>query len=120
MSKSTLVRTKLESGPTAFDHFNNFVPNPIQGEPMKVASDVVLPQLEVKGSTMAYREAGNPEAPVALFLHGNPTSSYIWRNVMISLGLANLENRISSIGLPIMFATSMRSSKRRELGRLTS
>jgi len=31
---------------------------------------------------MAYREAGNPEAPVALFLHGNPTSSYIWRNII--------------------------------------
>ena len=31
---------------------------------------------------MAYREAGNTEAPVALFLHGNPTSSYIWRNIL--------------------------------------
>lgn len=27
---------------------------------------------------MAYREAAKPHAPVALFLHGNPTSSYIW------------------------------------------
>jgi haloalkane dehalogenase len=43
--------------------------------------DVVLPRVNVLGSTMAYREAGNPEAPKALFLHGNPTSSYIWRNV---------------------------------------
>src|SRR6266567_6855668 len=49
---------------------------------MTVRSDVVLPQVNVLGSTMAYREAGNPEAPVALFLHGNPTSSYIWRNVI--------------------------------------
>jgi haloalkane dehalogenase len=40
---------------------------------MKVPYDVVLPQLNVLGSTMAYREAGNPEAAVALFLHGNPT-----------------------------------------------
>jgi haloalkane dehalogenase len=31
---------------------------------------------------MAYREAGNLEAPVVLFLHGNPTSSYVWRNVL--------------------------------------
>jgi haloalkane dehalogenase len=31
---------------------------------------------------MAYREAGDREAPVALFLHGNPTSSYIWRNIL--------------------------------------
>jgi haloalkane dehalogenase len=49
---------------------------------MKVPHDVALPQLSVLDSTMAYREAGNPEAPVALFLHGNPTSSYIWRNIL--------------------------------------
>ena len=33
-------------------------------------------------STMAYREMGRPGAQVALFVHGNPTSSYIWRNVI--------------------------------------
>ena len=49
---------------------------------MKVPYDVVLPQVNVLGSTMAYREAGNPDAPVTLFLHGNPTSSYIWRNII--------------------------------------
>jgi len=49
---------------------------------MTVRSDVVLPQVNVLGSTMAYREAGNLEAPAALFLHGNPTSSYIWRNII--------------------------------------
>jgi len=49
---------------------------------MKVPYDVELPQVNVLGSNMAFREAGNPEAPVALFLHGNPTSSYIWRNVI--------------------------------------
>ena len=49
---------------------------------MTVLHDVVLPQVNVLGSTMAYREAGNPEAPVALFLHGNPTSSYLWRNII--------------------------------------
>jgi haloalkane dehalogenase len=49
---------------------------------MTALSDIALPQLNVLDSTMAYREAGSPEDPVALFLHGNPTSSYIWRNVM--------------------------------------
>ena len=48
---------------------------------MKVPYDVVLPQVSVLDSTMAYREAGNPDAPVALFLHGNPTSSYIWLKI---------------------------------------
>jgi anti-sigma regulatory factor (Ser/Thr protein kinase) len=32
---------------------------------MKVPYEVVLPQVNVLGSTMAYREAGNPDAPVA-------------------------------------------------------
>jgi haloalkane dehalogenase len=35
----------------------------------------------VGGKRMAYVELGEGE-PVFLFLHGNPTSSYLWRNVM--------------------------------------
>jgi haloalkane dehalogenase len=31
---------------------------------------------------MAYREAGSPASPTVLFLHGNPTSSYLWRNII--------------------------------------
>jgi haloalkane dehalogenase len=44
--------------------------------------DVSLPKLPVLDSEMAYREAGRTDAPVALFLHGNPSSSYIWRNII--------------------------------------
>jgi len=45
--------------------------------------DQLLPRVEVRDSFMAYRTAGDdPDAPVALFLHGNPTSSYIWRNII--------------------------------------
>lgn len=47
-----------------------------------MSTDITLPQLPVLGSTMAYREIRRLGAPVALFLHGNPTSSYIWRNIM--------------------------------------
>ena len=36
--------------------------------------------VQVLGSRMAYAEAG--EGPVVLFQHGNPTSSYLWRNVI--------------------------------------
>ncbi len=36
--------------------------------------------VEVNGSTMAYVDEG--EGPVVLFLHGNPTSSYLWRNII--------------------------------------
>lgn len=45
-------------------------------------SDARLPQLAVLDSTMAYREAGQAGLPVALFLHGNPTSSFLWRDVI--------------------------------------
>lgn len=45
-------------------------------------SDVRLPTVAVLDSQMAYREAGRTDAPIALFLHGNPTSSYIWRNIL--------------------------------------
>jgi haloalkane dehalogenase len=45
-------------------------------------ADITLRHHTVLGSTMACRESGDGDAPVALFLHGNPTSSYIWRNIM--------------------------------------
>src|SRR3546814_1416683 len=44
--------------------------------------DIVLPRVEVLGHRMAYRVMGQLPKPVVLFLHGNPTSSYIWRNIM--------------------------------------
>ena len=36
--------------------------------------------VEVNGRKMAYVEEG--EGDPIVFLHGNPTSSYLWRNVM--------------------------------------
>jgi len=41
-----------------------------------------LPRVEVLSSYMAYRDVGPKDAPVVLFLHGNPTSSYIWRDII--------------------------------------
>jgi haloalkane dehalogenase len=37
--------------------------------------------IDVLDSTMSYVEAGS-DGPTVLFLHGNPTSSYIWRNII--------------------------------------
>jgi haloalkane dehalogenase len=42
----------------------------------------------VLGSRMHYIEAG--AGPVALFLHGNPTSSYLWRNVIPHVAAAGM------------------------------
>lgn len=44
--------------------------------------DVQLPRVRVRNSFMAYRAMGERSNPVAVFLHGNPTSSFIWRNIM--------------------------------------
>jgi haloalkane dehalogenase len=40
-----------------------------------------MPTVAVVDSFMNYREAGTGGVPV-VFLHGNPTSSYLWRNVI--------------------------------------
>jgi haloalkane dehalogenase len=39
-----------------------------------------MKRIQVLGSQMAYVDQG--AGPVVLFLHGNPTSSYLWRNVI--------------------------------------
>jgi haloalkane dehalogenase len=44
--------------------------------------DLPVRHRRLLGTTIAFREAGDQAAPVALFLHGNPTSSYIWRNIL--------------------------------------
>jgi len=36
--------------------------------------------IEIRGLTMAYEEVG--EGDPVVFLHGNPTSSYLWRNII--------------------------------------
>ena len=36
----------------------------------------------ILGTEIAYRDSGDREARPVVFLHGNPTSSYLWRNVI--------------------------------------
>src|SRR5262245_47780919 len=50
--------------------------------PMSTNLDFTLPKRAVLGSEMAYRETRGRAEPAALFLHGNPTSSYIWRQII--------------------------------------
>jgi haloalkane dehalogenase len=44
--------------------------------------EIIQAERAVLDSTMAYRATGPRDAPAALFLHGNPASSYIWRNII--------------------------------------
>jgi len=51
--------------------------------------------VEVDGLTLAYRESGS--GPPVLLLHGWPTSSYLWREVMVPIARAN---RVVAVDLP--------------------
>jgi pimeloyl-ACP methyl ester carboxylesterase len=42
--------------------------------------------LTIEGQEIFYREAGSPDKPTLLLLHGYPTSSFMFRNLMIALG----------------------------------
>ena len=46
---------------------------------------VALNTTEIDGLTIAYREAGDPENPTLLLLHGFPTSSHMFRNLIPEL-----------------------------------
>ncbi|MDW6062865.1 hypothetical protein SAZ11_38770 [Streptomyces sp. FXJ1.4098] len=47
-----------------------------------------MPVLPIHDSTIHYRESGTG-VPI-VFLHGNPTSSYLWRHVMPAVGPGRL------------------------------
>src|SRR4029077_9445485 len=53
-----------------------------EGETM-TAEPLTKKKVQVLGHAMAYHESG--EGDPILFLHGNPTSSYLWRNVIPEL-----------------------------------
>ncbi len=42
----------------------------------------VKKKVQVNCYQMAYAEAGDAAGDPAIFLHGNATSSYMWRNIM--------------------------------------
>lgn len=48
--------------------------------PISAAFPFEKKAVEVNGHKIAYVDEG--EGPVVLFIHGNPTSSYLWRNVI--------------------------------------
>jgi haloalkane dehalogenase len=58
-------------------------------------TEAALDTVEVDGLTVAYRELGS--GPPVLLLHGWPTSSYLWREVMVPIAE---RNRVLAIDLP--------------------
>ena len=58
---------------------------PLQAEDLRVDEDVTLVKYRaetIQGLNIAYREAGNPEDPTMLLLHGFPTSSHMFRDLI--------------------------------------
>lgn len=45
-------------------------------------ADDLLTRVAIRDSFMAFRSSGDEASPTVLFLHGNPTSSYIWRDII--------------------------------------
>lgn len=59
------------------------------------AQMATLNEVQVGDLTLAYRELGS--GPPVLLLHGWPTSSFLWRNVMPPIARAN---RVIALDLP--------------------
>lgn len=58
------------------------------GEPMSISfvkNKTSYSTIKVQGVDIFYREAGNPEKPTILLLHGYPTSSHMFRNLISEL-----------------------------------
>ncbi len=58
---------------------------PLQAEDLRVDKDVTLVKYRsetIQGLNIAYREAGDPENPTMLLLHGFPTSSHMFRDLI--------------------------------------
>src|SRR4051794_28754469 len=60
-----------------------------------MSATATLDTVTVDGRTVAYRELG--EGPPVLLVHGWPTSSFLWRNVMPPI---SRNNRVVAIDLP--------------------
>lgn len=53
-----------------------------ESEPISADFPYTKQKAQVLGSSIAYVDVGSSHSTVAVFLHGNPTSSYLWRNII--------------------------------------
>ncbi|MEO0971891.1 MAG: alpha/beta fold hydrolase [Pseudomonadota bacterium] len=58
-------------------------PTVVEWQP--TATQVRYRKIEIDGTNIAYREAGDPSKPTVLLLHGFPTSSHMFRNLIPAL-----------------------------------
>lgn len=70
-----------------------------------------LRTVEVNGLTLSYRDLGS--GPPVLLLHGWPTSSYLWREIMPAIAR---ENRVVALDLPGFGASEKPLDSRYDFG----
>jgi pimeloyl-ACP methyl ester carboxylesterase len=56
-----------------------------EDSPVLPELDVVEKTMEIDGLTVSYKEGGSPDSPAILLLHGFPTSSHMFRNLIPAL-----------------------------------
>jgi len=57
----------------------------VEGLPSLPELTVVEKTIEIDGLTVSYKEGGSPDSPTILLLHGFPTSSHMFRNLIPAL-----------------------------------
>lgn len=93
----TSPRTALKAGVAALALFATAIPaltinsasavntttaNTVASTRLPELAQVSYRSMEIEGVNMAYREAGDPDRPTVLLLHGFPTSSHMFRNLI--------------------------------------
>src|SRR5258707_3105676 len=63
-----------------FDREGGRAKGAIMSQPISADFPFTLKSVEVHGARMTYVDTG--EGDPIVFLHGNPTSSYLWRNII--------------------------------------
>jgi haloalkane dehalogenase len=108
--KQTILASALALGIVACGPEQSADPTPASGTTAKQsemhASTVVpwegypfVPRfVEINGSQLHYIDEGQEEGQVYLFLHGNPTSSYLWRNVVPIVAESGRAIAVDNIG----------------------
>ena len=81
--KNVIVSTTLASLLAGTALFTGAMPTGSEAAESRFA--VTMKKMEIDGLNIAYREAGNPDNPTLLLLHGFPTSSHMFRDLIPEL-----------------------------------
>ena len=81
--KNTIISTTLASLLVGTALLTSTSPTGTQAAESPFA--VAMKKMEIDGLNIAYREAGNPDNPTVLLLHGFPTSSHMFRDLIPEL-----------------------------------